>query len=298
MEYAQKIIYDALIIFIPNDIIKQIILKYITHQYKYKIDIPELYHKFYYNKQLEIIYCASIYSYKLIDYNTSDSHDSSIINMASFKSRFFNKHHTLNIIYFDNNILLTSCSSEIHKYILNKQKYTRVKNVINAGTYPFVYVYDQCIYIDSKCGTTNCYVLSKYNLADLVEIKKSKQFECERYHESNRTNMTMHNNIIYISEPTSTMTYNILSHNAMTLNKIDNRIFKCEIGHIATIYRDKIHTYGQNEVYVYNITTLNKLYSFEVNTFSKPIMYYNVTVSNDLLIISSDQELMVFDILR
>jgi hypothetical protein len=113
-----KITFDTLIIIVPKVIIEQLIFQYID-SYKYTIKTPELFDDIHYNKYFGLIYCASEYEYKLINYNTGTMHDSSKISIRSLNEIF----DIDNIItYFDiyDTIAISKTGRLTNHYLHNK----------------------------------------------------------------------------------------------------------------------------------------------------------------------------------
>jgi len=253
-----------------------------------------------YNKQLGIIYGSSRHSYKLIDYHAGEPHDSSKINIELFEYRFSRNVHTefhKNILYFDNNIILIySDTTGIVKYDLNKTLYTPKyqQNIVYGHNESYCgTIHNGHIYIQHGCEK---YRIEVYELENLNYIKQSCEFNQNAL---NTIQMTIHDNTIHICEFKSEMLYNILSHDVTTLGLNDNRNFHLDKTHVTmTMYNNMIYTYGQNKIHTYDIKTFNKVYTFDVEPFknSKPHYTHHISISNDVLMLSNNKEIQIYDV--
>lgn len=288
------IIFDTLISIIPKVIIEQLIFQYITNPFKYKIDTLIPFNNIHHNKQLGIIYCSSQNSYKLIDYQTGKPPNSSNINVKSFEHHFPNNLHKklyMPIIYFDGNYILTK-SRGISQYVFNNDKYTRTHQQNMICGYNNLHVHNQRIYLQS--GFSNVYRIEVYDLVQLNYIEQSQYFDIVRSCQYT-SQMSVHNDIIYICEHKSGNTYNILFHDIKTLERITYHAF--ELKHdTMTIYKNMIYTYSQNKVYVYDTKTFNKLYMFDVEPFKDPKPHHitHMSISNGVLMISNNNEVQIY----
>lgn len=298
----RNIVFDILVSIVPKDIIEQIIFQYINDPYKYRIDTHELFTEFHYNKQLNIIYCGSTISNKLIDYHTGKPHDSSKIDISEFGCNFprtVHKDFIKNIICFDNDNIIAyshargfSCHVlQYYTYMLNSQH-----NIIRE--YNNSHVHNERMYV--YCGY-NKYRIEVYDAKYFNYIKQSSDgdflTEYDTIQNMNPCQMTIHDNILYICKHKSGSSYNIISHDIHTLNQIDCHLFNLD-HKIMTIYKNMIYTYSPNKLHVYDIQTLNKLYTLDVKPFKNHIDHYKycIKISNGVLMISNDNEIQIYNL--
>jgi hypothetical protein len=291
-----NIVFDILILIVPKDIIEQIIFQYINDPYKYRINTPVLCTDFHYNKQLNIIYCGSTTSNKLIDYHTGKSHDSSKINISMFKcyfSRTIHKDFIRNIICFDNNDMIAySHARGFSHHVLQYGTYLIHSQNNKIYEYKNVHVYNQHIYV---CCGYDKYHIEVYDAKYVRYIVQSRDFNTMQ--NNNPSQMTIHDNTLYICEHKSESLYNIISHNIHTLDQIDYRTFNLD-HKVMTIYKNMIYTYEPNKLHIYDIQTLNKLYTFSTRPFENHNDYYKycIKISNGILMISNDREIQIYDL--
>lgn len=290
---------DTVLTILPNNIV-ELIFNYVINIYKYKYSFTlqrdsALFNIIFYNKQLKLIYCSSNNLHKIIDYKTGKHHDSSIIDLNTFESRFDNDIE--NIICFENNHIISCSDNQITKYKLYNKKYRLVIRITDDNT-SFINVYKKYMFVSDRymyvCENTyfDNYQIVSYDLEKFTRIKQSQLYSC--YHRI--IQISVYENIIYISELRAEQMFNIYRHDADTLNIIDVREFKEMYNKpIPTMYQDKIYSYVPNIITVYDITTLKELYSINTHPFEK-YSQYHISISNGIIMISNETEIMLYEI--
>lgn len=285
---------------LPKDIV-ELIINYVMNRYKYKYThfVPDLFHNISFNKQLGLIYCNSNKSYRLIDYKTGTYHMSSVIDLEIFESQFV--HLSFNtmkhIIYFENDVIICCSGFRVEKYILHNANYYLTSTIRDhnhsACTYnQYIYVYDRTMY--------GVYRIIIYDFNNLYEIRRSISFNIK---ETNFQQILVHDNVIHISIKKSPTIYVIRRHDINTLDWIDTIELECNT---MTMYQNKIYSYEPKLITVYEISylqtspkdaiILNKLYTINVNSFKNSGLNNNISISNDIIMISSEDQIMFYKI--
>lgn len=279
---------------LPEVIIELIIIPYVN-QYKYSISTPLK--NMYFNKQLGIIFCASRRSCKLLDYDTMESHNSSIIDIASFESISYWKlpYSYTDVIYFENNmIVIYSDYGFFAQYELRNKKYVLKQREQVGNSYYNAYVKNQQIYSLRRYDTK--YWITTTDANNFSRTKNSRAFICTCKELQREYQMSIHNNTLYILTQHTPTSYNIYSHNITDFNRINDHNFRLEYEYKAmTMYDDKIYVYGQNEVHIYDVITSNKIQSLYIKPFKNSDSTYYMSISNELLMLSNSQETMIYD---
>jgi hypothetical protein len=294
---------DIILHALPKDIV-ELIINYVMNQYKFKYThcVPELFYNIRFNKQLGLIYCNSDKSYRLIDYKTGTYHMSSIINLNIFESQFINRSRDVmkNIIRFEDNVIIC-CDGyySIEKYILCNTHYYVMDKQRICDYDESSYVNNQYIYM---CDRTRygAYYIVIYDFHNLQKIKQSAHININEI--SKIKQILVHENVIYISIK-SCNTHVIYQHDVNTLNLIDTVELK---SNTITMHQNKIYSYEPKIITVYDllyshtsskhVTTLNKLYTINVNSFQHPSPKYRLAISNDIIMISSEDQIMFYKI--
>jgi hypothetical protein len=286
-------LYEILSMF-PRAIIETIIFKYVVspnkYIYLYTIISDAYYSNICFNKQLGIICCQNIDRIKLIDYCTGLSHDESLINIESLSVCLdvWYSGSLQSMKYFNNNIIISSDSEFINKHVYNmntwRQSFRRDIDVYN------VCVNDEYVYVISTC--TDKYYICKYDLLTFTQTQVSKKY---KYH-SNVLQMSIHEDTLYIHDRTyldKKQSYYIYAHDIINLKRKSRKSTK-KLSN-ASLYKNKLYCYESRTVYVYDVTTLNKIHSFNIDQCDQNIGC-NIFISDDIMMLSNPKQMIFFDI--
>jgi hypothetical protein len=289
-----KILFNVLQT-LPKVIIELIIIPYMN---SYKYSISEPFKNMYFNTQLGIVFCASKRSCELLDYDTMKPHKSSLINMVLFESDSYWKlpYSYTDVIYFDNDIIVIhSDYGFVARYRLCNHRFVIEQRYQVGHNYHNPCINNQRIY--NLHHWDNKYSIGTTYIDDLSITKDSQLFAYANKESIEQYYTSIHKNTMYILEQHTSTLYNIYSHDAITLDRINNYIFRLESECKAiTTHKDKIYIYDQNEVCIYDISTLNKIQSLHINSFKKYDNTYRMAISNELLMLSNSREMMIYDL--
>jgi hypothetical protein len=287
------IIYD-LLHHVPKDIIN-IIIQYAIRHYKYTVDTPTIYKTMHYNKHLGIIYCASKYSYKLINYKNgcelAKYSDKSRIDISSFESEFvyFGKQRSIHlacITYFDNNIILSYSYSNWRKYILNETQY-----VLDCTRFmPELQV--SCAY-NQKLYTFGTRYISEFELTTFDFVQHTHKFK--HNNKANDIQISADDDFVYVMESVSKTKHDIYIRNTRSLQQLyKHSVF--ETSDIVKIYKNYIFSYGNDQIHMYDVLTMDKIETLHIQSFTPKKCDYSMSISNDLLMLANDTQILFYDI--
>jgi hypothetical protein len=297
------IIYDSLHFF-SRDIIN-IIAHYAIKHSKYTFDTPTIYTTMHYNKQLGIIYCASDYSYKLINYDNghflTKHSDESRIDISSFESEFthFETLESVDmkyIIHFDNNIIISNSHLLCNMYILDNIQYVFGSTDVIVGLLRSLScVHNQKLYIIRN--SFDCSHILEYKLTQtgFDYVQSTKLFEFIR--KSDIIQISANDDYVYVMESVSKTKHNIYIRKTCLLKQLYHRsVFETSTSGIVKIYKDRIFSYRNDQIHIYDILTMDKIDTFNVQSFTSKNTYYSMSISNDLLMLASDKQIMFYDV--
>jgi hypothetical protein len=304
---------NAFIDFFPKDV-SELIYSYVMHQYKYMFSIScsKLFDKIYFNEQLELICYYSGTSYGIIDSRVGNQYISLLFDVKNISpsndmncvSRYYKnqdnsssidiKNIMYSIIHYDNTCIVYRDNNYIIKYIICNHKYVLAGRLKIKIVDAYICIYNQYVYIFEDHGAM--YNITIYDLENLDKVIH-RSFSISSIDEDDRITyqMSIHNNIIYIIKPRSVYSFWIYSHDANTLGEINTRILVCNSSSLITkLYGDKIYNYVPNKIIVYSIKTLRKLYTSELQPFKKSNSNNRLSISNGVMMVSNDTEMMFY----
>lgn len=295
--FIYTLISDVFFDIFPNTVIDYIIIPYIIEQYKYKyrIDTTEQYYNIQFNQQLNMLYCSSGQSYKLLDFSVGLT--SSLIDTKSFDDMimvfYFNSYDddpyfVANIIYLFDDILIIYEHGLLIKYIFCDRIYIYNEQLyINNCTYT-VCTYKNRIYIYSFDDNTSH--ITAYDVKDLNRIQQSDEYICND--DDTDRNISIYNDIIYVHEQLTNTTYNIHTHDITTLDRTSTRSFtRKSVGNNIIIYKDKIYDSADKTIYMYDLFSHELIHSFDIK-ITYPIEH--ISISNNVMMISNNHENVIY----
>jgi hypothetical protein len=109
--------------------------------------------------------------------------------------------------------------------------------------------------------------------------------------------LTIHNNIIYICEQITKSLYKIHTYDATYLDVICSCKFQCDtVYNNIMLYGDKIYNYRLQQMYVYDLLKLELIHTFDIEPFKQNHLDNHVTISNSIIILANNNEIMVYSI--
>jgi hypothetical protein len=299
MEYKDlhDVLYDALYQIFPTVIIDKLIFKYIVNynRYVYKCSIlcNEWITNCHFNKPLNILCYNTNYKPNIIDIHTGQTHDNSLIDVKSFDSCAINKNDLGidDVIHFNDNTLIVRQLDKIHRYILNDTKYVQT-NYISLDRIHNVHwiIYNNYLY--AVVMNANNYYIITYDSVNFNVVRKSNNFGGK----GDVVQITMFNNVLYIY---TTLMFDDVCH--IYAHNIDNfyRFHQHSTPDKylnSKLYNNKLYQYDHTSanLYVYDIITMDIIYSFSIQTTYQS--YYYLSISNDILVLSNDKEMILYDI--
>jgi hypothetical protein len=299
------VVHNILSTIFPKAILDHIIIPYIIEQYKYKYSkyTSELYDNVHYNQQLNILFCASVHSYKLIDFSTGLA--SSLIDKKPLFATYNDNPCSINnVIYFNDNILIMCDYNQIlikyifHDGIWKRSGHNYIRQLVHStwiNSYS-TYTYNNNIYVYAADNNTSIIIV--HDMYELNRIQYSQEYIY--YDDITYHNISVHDNTIYIYEQ-ATSTTHIHAHDIKTLNRTSSR----EFTHGSTntqilLHKDKIYKCENNIVYVYDLTTFELIHTFNVtNARAEMTNNYikNISMSNDVMMLSNDREIIIYSLM-
>lgn len=274
-------IYQSLSYILPKDIINFVIIEYVIEKYEYmrtiKNDIQ--FTNVHYNKQMKILFCASISG---LHYKIIDCHD---LNSAPC-NKFLNTHLT-NIIYYNNKIMLTHITNHINKYDFINNQYVYSDYSCQIRAYQDSYVHNNYLYVlrESRYYT---YKIIIYDIDNLTIIRQSEEYA---YDGQSRLQMTINLNKIYVYELVSGIIY-IHDRNTLRLTKQS----RYKSNYETVLYKDKIYRIECDVIYIYDIETLELTYVLISKSFINRELYVRMTINDDVIMLSNEQETIFYEI--
>lgn len=292
------IIYDLLRI-VPKDIIN-IIAQYAIKYSKYTCNTPSIYKTMHYNEQLGIIYCASDYSYKLINYNDgrvlTNRSNATHIDIKSFDSKFTyvdtqGSARVKNIIHFNNDRILIDDNPHSYMYIPIGTQYVlnkiRFMQDLQASC-----TYNQKLYMCYHlCDSAR---ISEYELMGFDYKNQTDSFE---FNEKHDIQISANDDFVYVMQSISKTKHDVCTYDTHTLHRLDyHNVFKTSASDIVKIYKDRIFSYRDDRIHIYDILTMDEIESFNVQSFASNNTVHSMIISNDLLMLSNDEQIMFYDV--
>jgi WD40 repeat protein len=291
MEYKEiyDILYDMFCDIFPRDVIHLLIFKYVvnsnTYNYLRTLQSDEYFYDVHVNRQLKIMCLISSRSYRLIDYETGEDHDNSVIDIKSIPSPFRNS-----MLYFDNDILLMYMNySGCYKYVLNNTKYLKTHFDHNSRYY-YIYVYDERIY---RINHENAqYYITVYELHDLKKIAKSIKYS----YNGGPLLITVHEDKICVCWNNNRYpTCNVHDINSFSIiHHYYCHKQKCNF-YATGVYKNKLYMCTSNQIFVHDILTCEQLHSFRINGYQQNKQYY-MSISNDIIMLSFEGHMIFYNI--
>jgi hypothetical protein len=296
MEYQNTydVLYETLSCTFPKVIIDNIIFKYLVnsnkYEYKYTIQCDKDIDDIHFNKQYGIICMEDSNSFRFIDYYNGTDHDNSVINTIPFCSR-----PTESILYVsDDTMLIYKRWTGLARYILKNKEYIRThfnndnEYFNNANKCYHMCVCDEKIYrLIFVRGQYNVVV---YNLHNLEKIRVLELFNSY----SISSKISAHDDKIYVNEYTNK---SLICHvhdinNGMRVHQY-NHTTECYYS-ITQIYKNKLYQYESQQIFVYDVLTNERIYSFHVNQCLDE--KYNLFISNGILALSGMKHVIFYSI--
>jgi hypothetical protein len=294
-----NIVFQTLIPIIPKSIINHIIFEYTIEKYEYKSTrcYNAMCWNIHFNKQLGLLhYICDNDDYELVNYCDNTLYNSVLIDTKLLHSDLTQEVHDFwpnngnNIIYFQNDIILTYFYHHIYKYALNNSRYNFVcrTSMTYINSCNSIVVQNNYIYVVDKA--INSYRIIVYDLQTLKQIAKSG--ECEISRKLTELCISIYSNMIYIYNISSSQLY---THDIITLFRLktDKFINKCNV---IRPYKDKLYCYEEQRIDIYDITTLEYLHSFNINIKPKTTRYQTMIINDNVMLIQNDDEVLLYNI--
>jgi hypothetical protein len=283
MEYLNiyNILYETLDLILPKVIIRNIIFEYTikSNKYIYKFTIP--YHKrllkCYLNKQLGILCCESSASFTLVDMNTGDIHNNSIIDVNTL-------HSYERMDYFDNDVIIMT-NSVVSKYILDNKQYKLLCFAKKQSSGSYVCVCNDYVYILSRCEGD----FSLINMHNLMDLKCIATIYCSHIKHGQILQMSVCDDMLYIYDGDRRVYVHDVNDN---MNLVNTKKLEYSYRNIQ-LCKNKLYCYTSGTIHIYDILLSTQIHQFVVEHINLK-SEYKLIVSDGILTLSNEKHIICY----